>query len=138
MQVLDGRILDSDEGGRIVVYDGDLILVDVFGSAEQLDVDLSGIGEPEVASISPDGSKLAVVGGAGHLIVPLDDDGEVTYAPVTSGFPQLAWSSDSRFLISPWIRGVLFVDTERSAAQPIAELTRHTVVAVAAVPLNDG
>lgn len=137
-QVLKGRVLDSGDGGRIVLYDGELRLVDTSGVGETLDVDLSGIGEPEVASISPDGSKLAVVCGAGHLIVPIDGEGEVTYAPVTSGFPQLAWSSDSRFLISPWIRGVLFVDTERSAAQPLAELTRHTVVAVAAVQLSEG
>ena len=138
LTALEGRVLDSDGRGRIVLYDGDLSLVDVSGSGDRLDADLSGIGEPEVAEISPDGSKLAVVGGAGHLILPLDDDREAIYAPVTSGFPQLAWSSDSRFLISPWIRGVLFVDTERSAAQPVAELTSHTVVAVAAVTLGSG
>lgn len=138
MLTLAGRILDSDGSGRLVFYDGELRLIDSSGAGELLDVDLSGIGKPEVASVSPDGSKLAVVGGAGHLILPLDGEGDVTYAPVTSGFPQLAWSSDSRFLISPWIRGVLFVDTERSAAQPLAELTRHTVVAVTAVPVGDG
>ena len=136
-QILEGRVLDTGDGGRAVLYDGRLHIVSLGGNRELLDVDLSGIGEPEVAAISPDGSKLAVVGGAGHLIFRLDGTGETTYAPVTSGFPQLAWSSDSRFLISPWIRGVLFVDTERRSAQPLAELTRHTVVAVATVRLGD-
>lgn len=137
-QTLEGRVLGADRYGRIVLYDGNLRLVEENAGIQLLDVDLSGIGAPEAASISPDGAKLAVVGGAGHLIVPIDGDGDVTYTPEASGFPQLAWSSDSRFLISPWIRGVLFIDTERSSSQPLVELTRETVVAVTAVPLNDG
>lgn len=135
-QDFEGHVLESDPEGRVVLYDGSLRLVDAAGSAELLDVDLTGIGEPETGALSPDGTKLALVGGAGHLVLPLDG-GEPTYAPVTSGYPQLAWSSDSRFLISPWIRGVLFIDTEGSA-QPVAELTSYVIVAVTTVPLGGG
>ena len=137
VRVLEGRLLDADAEGRMVLYDGALRMVDADGETRELGGDIDIIGGLEVALISPDGTKLAVVGGAGHMIIPLDGEGEVTHAPVTSGFPQMAWSSDSRFVVSPWIRGVLIIDTQRSA-QPVAELTTHTVVAVAAVPLGQG
>ncbi len=135
--LLDGRLLDADADGRVVIYHQGLSISDAGGSPRELEGDIDLVGELEVALISPDGAKLAVVGGAGHMIIPLEGDGEVTHAPVTSGFPQMVWSSDSRYLVSPWIRGVLFIDTERSF-QPIAELTRHTVVAVTTVPLGQG
>ena len=137
IRTVEGRVLASDGTGRLAVSDGVLSLVEIDGEDEVLDVDLSLIGEVEAARFSPDGTKLAVVGGGGHLIVSLESEEESFFAPVTSGFPQLAWSSDSRFLISPWIRGVLFIDTERGS-QPLAELTRHTVIAVATVPLSEG
>ena len=134
-RTFEGRLLDVDADGRIVLFDGDLVMVEPGGERRQLDGDIDLIGGLEMALISPDGTKLAVVGGAGHMIIPLDGEGDVTHAPVTSGFPQMAWSSDSRFVVSPWIRGVLIIDTQRSA-QPVAELTTHTLVAVAAVPLG--
>lgn len=133
----DGRLLDADASGRVVVYDGDLNMVEVDGVSHGLDGDVSLVGELEVALISPDGTKLAVVGGGGHMIIPLDGAGEVTHAPATWSFPQMAWSSDSRFVVSPSIRGVLIIDTQRSV-QPVAELTRHTIVAVTTVPLREG
>lgn len=136
-QSFTGRLLDADADGRVVLYDGEISLIEASGVSRGLAGDVDLLGELEVALISPDGTKLAVVGGAGHMVIPLDGDGEVTHAPVTSGFPQMVWSTDSRFVVSPWIRGVLIIDTERSA-QPVAELTRHTIVAVTTVPLGEG
>lgn len=132
-----GRALDSIPDGWVAMSDGGLKLVSSGGGVNRLDaVELGLLGEIESARFSPDGTKLVVVGGAGHLIIPLDDEEGVIHAPVTSGFPQLAWTSDSRFVISPWIRGVLIIDTERRG-QSQTYLTRHVVVAVATVPLTD-
>lgn len=130
-----GRALDSAPDGWLAVSDDGLKLVSAGGGVRRLEADELGIlGEVESASFSPDGTKLDVVGGGGHLIIPLDGEGQVVHAPVTSGFPQLAWSSDSRFVVSPWIRGVLIIDSVVDGKSYTA-LTRQTVVAVATIPL---
>lgn len=131
-----GRALDSNSEGWIVVSDAGLKLVSSGGGVNRLEVDLDDLGEIEMASFSPDNTKLVVVGGAGHLIVPLDESGELIHAPVTSGFPRLAWSSDSRFVISPWIRGVIIIDTELNGRSQ-TYLTRHVVVAATTIPLTE-
>lgn len=131
-----GRAFDSNSSGWIVMSDGGLKLVSAGGGVNRLEVDLDDLGEIEMASFSPDNTKLVVVGGAGHLIIPLDESGELIHAPVTSGFPRLAWSSDSRFVISPWIRGVIIIDTEGNGRSQTF-LTRHIVVAVATIPLTE-
>lgn len=133
--VTDGRALDSDPDGWIAVSDDGVKLVSSGGGVKRLDAPLELIGEIEGARFSPDGTKLVVTGGAGHFIVPVDDEGELIHAPVTSGFPQLAWSSDSRFVLSPWIRGVLVIDTERGGRSQ-TQLVTDTVVAVATIPLT--
>lgn len=133
--VIQGRFLDSSADGRFVVEDGGLALATPSGEVVPFDLELGRLGELETAQFSPDGSKIVVVGGAGHMIIPLVGDREPIYAPVTSGYPQLAWSSDSRFVVSPWIRGILVIDTEQAGKSHTA-LTRHTIVAVATVPLS--
>ncbi len=131
-EAIEGRALDSSPDGWVVVSDGGLKLVSGAGGVNELDVSLELIGEIEAGSVSPDGTKIVVVGGAGHMIVPVDGEGEAIHAPVTSGFPQLSWTSDSRFVIAPWIRGVLIIDS-LAEARFYTGLTSHTVVAAATI-----
>lgn len=134
---LQGRLLDSDQPWLIVVSEGVVSIVDVGGSEVLREVDVEPLGEVAAGLVSPDRSKVAVMGSEGHMIIPLALSLEPTFDSATTGPAQLAWSSDSRFLVSPWFRGVLFIDTV-GRGEPVAELTRHTVVAVTAIPLREG
>lgn len=131
-----GRALDSGPNGWLVMSDQGLKLVSSGGGVDRLDVDLDLLGSIEAARFSPDGTKLVVVGDIGLVVMPLDEEGELLHVPVTSGSPRPTWTSDSRFVISPWARGVHIFDTRHGElSQPL--LTRHTVVAVATIPLTD-
>jgi hypothetical protein len=129
-----GRVLDSDPSGWLVVAEGDsLQLVSSGGGVDRFDVDLATLGEVRAAAISPDRNKVVVAGEDGHLI--LGADREPVLTPIGAGYPQLSWSSDSRYVLSPSLAGVLFIDTEMDGRSQ-RELAHLNIIAVAAVPLT--
>lgn len=130
-----GRALDSDPSGWLVVAEGSsLRLVSSGGGVDRFDVDLDVLGEVHAAEISPDRSKVVVAGEEGHLILKVD--GEPILTPVGVGYPQLSWSSDSRYVLSPSLAGVLIVDTELDGRSQ-RELAHLNIIAVATVPLTE-
>lgn len=134
--MLDGKVLDSRSSGWILVDNDGLQIVFPGGEVRDLAIPTMSTGTAEVGKMSPDGTRVAVINGASLLVADLDVMGEVIEAPVAAGTPQLTWTSDSRFLISPWMRGVLIMDIDRSG-RSYSDLISQGVVAVGTVPLAD-
>lgn len=127
-----GVVLDSHPSVGFVVLDGEVVHVgfdqeraDIRGSFAQLD--------PIGAAISPDGTKVAVTGAKGVKVAPLGETGEVTEMFTTAAPRSIAWTSDSRFVVVPMVRGVAVIDTVQGGV-PVAVLENHQVVAVGTVP----
>ena len=133
--VYEGIALDSHPTVGVLIDDDGLILVSASGVVTMLSASVDSIGGAKAAEISPDGTKVAVVGGAGLKVLPVDGEGEVIDAPFTTGPFQVTWSSDSRFVIVPWVGGIIVVDTVESG-RTYQDLTSHRVRAVAVIPLT--
>lgn len=127
-----GTALASHESGWLFVHDGVSKLVSAGGGVVAVQTDL-GVGTPTGAAFSPDGSKLAVAGTLGVSILDLESGSAETVDIISS--PALAWSSDSRFLLSGSGSGVVVFDDEEDIVQTI--LRRHSILAVAVIPLTD-
>lgn len=135
--VVAGRALDSDPSGWLVVAaDDGLRLVSSGGGVNKVDADVGQLGSLEAGSLSPDRTRLAVAAPEGHMIIPLDGEGEPAVASVAIGVAQLRWSSDSRYLLSPSLNGIVVVDAE-SGGEPQRLLVNESFVAVATLPLTD-
>jgi hypothetical protein len=129
---LEGVPYDSHPGGWLVVAAGQLQMVSAGGGVNVVTELPPELGEPRGGAISPDGSKLAVVGDAGVLITAVDG-GELTIVEVGVRTPSVGWSSDSRFAFVASARGVVTIDSE--SATPQAVLSRELVRFVGAIPL---
>jgi hypothetical protein len=135
---LAGRILDSHPSGRIAVDLDGLAIYDVEArSMSTYEVD----GDILAGRISPDGLHAAVLA-ADHVTVVLVDEtarngslGSVSY-PTTHGFPELAWSSNSRFVMLPGYRGITIIDAKGGASSE--SMSDDTFIAVGIVPLGEG
>ncbi|MFV1963136.1 MAG: hypothetical protein ACC658_15040 [Acidimicrobiia bacterium] len=136
--VYEGIVLDSHPTAGVVIADDELMLVSTSGVVRTLETSLNSIGGADAAELSPDGTKLAVVGGSGLKVLPVDQEGEVLAAPITSSAyqpAQVAWSSDSRFVIVPWSGGIIVVDTVENG-RVYEDLTSQRVRAVAVIRLS--
>ena len=128
-------VLDSNSFGLIVLEDGALKLVAHDGEETVVATSLESIGGAGAAKLSPDNTRLAVAGGAGIKVLAVDGDGETIQILLTPGPSQLAWSSDSRFVVFPWLRGIIIIDTV-DAGRTYEELTSRHIRAVGVIPLS--
>lgn len=85
------------------------------------------------AAFSPDGTKVAIAGMRGVLIVDLANPDNVTEVPP---YPAdwVAWSSDSRFVNAPAVSGVTIYDTETGESEWV--LVGHPIITASVVPLS--
>jgi hypothetical protein len=135
--VLAGVAFGSHPSGWVVAADGGLILLSAGGGVNRLDTDLEGVGEVMNAEFSPDGSLIAVRGDDALLVVDSDDGTPLLIFEGRGNQPDLAWTSDSRFVILPHFsgRGVLVVDLESGSMAPVLR-DRWSVGAVGVIPLS--
>jgi hypothetical protein len=91
------------------------------------------VGGAVAAEVSPDGTKVAVVGREGLKVFPVDGEGEVIHTSFTAEPSQVTWSSDSRFV--PLVVGLIFIDTVESG-RTYEDLASHHIRAVAVIPLT--
>jgi hypothetical protein len=130
-----GRLLASHESGWLVIFDDEVTLVArVSGSSRDFGDRFAVVGEPLTAAISPDGRKLAVLGDAGLLVLPIEGDSAVVQAEPRNGVAQIAWSSDNRFVLVPGIRGLTVFDTRGSRLDYV--FGDRTVMGVAVLPVS--
>jgi len=108
-----GMAFDSHPSGLLAVVDGSEVRVlRADGTGTGLDRTVANIGPVAAAAISPNGKRLAVLGFDGLILLPLDESPVVAVFEPIVGYPQAAWSSDSRFVLVPGPLGVSVIDTE--------------------------
>jgi hypothetical protein len=131
----EGVALDSHPTGWVLIDNDGLMLVSTSGVVTALDTLVDPVGGAVAAEVSPDGTKVAVVGREGLKVFPVDGEGEVIHASFTAEPSQVTWSSDSRFVVVPLVVGVIFVDTVESG-RTYEDLASHHIRAVAVIPLT--
>jgi len=129
-----GRLLTSHKSGWLVIFDGEVKLVGAVANNRDFGDRFAVVGEPLTAAISPDGRKLAVLGEAGLLVLPIEGDSAVVQAEPRNGVAQIAWSSDNRFVLVPGIRGLTVFDTRGSRLDYV--FGDRTVMGVAVLPVS--
>lgn len=130
-----GRLLASHESGLLVVVDEEIKLIGTAAGTRDFDDRFAVVGNPLTAAISPDGRKLAVLGNAGLLVLPIEGDSAVVQAEPLNGVAQVAWSSDNRFVLVPGTRGITVVDTRSSRLDHV--FGDRTVLGVSILPISD-
>lgn len=131
---VDGVAYGSHPSGWIVVSDGELVLVSAGGGVSRLGTDLDAVGAVLNAEFSPDRSLIAVRGDEGLVVVDADDGSRLRNVELPASNPDLAWSSDSRFVLAPHFRGVLVVDSHTASMSTV--LGGRSVAAVGVIPLS--
>lgn len=130
-----GRLLTTHESGWLVIVDDEVRLVGSVAANQDFGDRFDVVGDPLTAAISPDGRKLAVLGAAGLLVLPIEGDSAVVQAEPRNGVAQIAWSSDNRFVLVPGIRGLTVVDTRGSRLDYV--LGDRTVLGVSVLSRSD-
>lgn len=127
-----GRAAASHRSGWVLVEDGGFKLVSAGGGVRLLGV--SKLPGPLFsAAFSPDGGRLAAGGTFGLIVYDLDHQSSETLPDIRAR--QVAWSSDSRFVIAPSQRGVLIYDLETEELHRV--LVGRSTVAAAPAPLSN-
>ncbi len=127
-----GRGLATHPSGWVFALDGvDAKLVSAGGGVHGMG-DVGDFGAVQAAVFSPDRSMVALDGERAFGILDLES-GETT---VLSEFTTdgVAWSSDSRFVITGSGSGAVVYDLETGRVEPI--LRQHPMLAVGVVPLT--
>ncbi len=131
-----GRALASHPSGWVLVTDGEgLKLVSPRGEVERVRIS-TDLGEPLSAALSPDFTRVAIVGSRKAIVAGLDGDPsqEVVITPDLLAPPtQAVWSSDSRFVMVPLGLGVWVYDREEEVS-PRRILESYSVTAVGVIP----
>lgn len=117
---IDGWMLGSNPDGRLVVFNGRISIESSDEERVWLPA-VDGVDRPRVARFSPDGSLLAILGEGGLAIVDLDDLAVVHELEVPLSLHTLDWSSDSRFVVFPAIRGLFVVRVDSGVVDVILD-----------------
>lgn len=126
-----GTALASHDSRWVLVEDDGLKLVSAGGGVRRMEL-FDDLREISVASFSPDASKIGMAGSFGTAVLNLKDTGSVVLSEANQ--PNwLTWSSDSRFILAPGLRGVFIYDLENGERHLV--LDDYTVIAVAVLPL---
>jgi hypothetical protein len=127
-----GRVLDSDGAGWLAVDDGEITLVSSGGGVARTD----GLGEEAVAArFSPTGDEIALLGDDGARVVSLDDGATLVTSPERPGVPELAWSSDGRFVVYPAVQGIAVLDTADQGSDRV--LIDRVFTGLGVLPVGD-
>ena len=83
---------------------------------------------------SDDGQRLALLTTEGIHVVPVEGGGPSVQSDGRPGVPQLAWSSDGRFVAYPGSRGIWVVDTLSGETEEI--LANRTFTGLEMLPVE--
>lgn len=131
----EGQVLASHESGWLAIDNEGIDLLSAGGGLNGLEgVTLSD--NPVTARFSPDRSMLAVTTARGMVVVSLADDRVVATTEERPGVAsRIEWSSDSRFVLYPAVRGLEVLDTDSGEERRV--LTTQTFTGVGVLPLVD-
>ena len=128
-----GRVLDSHESGWLAVDSEGVSLLSAGGGVRGLDREGLG-GDVLAGQFSDDGGALALLNVDGVQVVSLEDDSELLESGGRPGVPQLAWSSDGRFVLYPGVRGIWVIDTRNGNVEEV--LVTRTFTGLETIPLS--
>ena len=129
-----GQILHSSPDGWLVLLDDELKLMSAGGGIRALGQPSASIGAVEAAALSPDGDRIAVLGTNGLKVSAIDGEMPTVEVPFTTPISKLTWTADSRFVVVPFLQGVIVVDTE--TGRTYEDLVDHTVIETGVIPLS--
>ena len=129
-----GKILDSHPDGWILIYDDRVRLLSAGGGLQTVEVDPPIIGRVLGGAISPDGDSVALLGSIGLSVASIAGETPGLTVPFPIALSKVGWSSDSRFVVIPFLRGVVVVDVR--TGETYEKLTEHTIVEASVIPLS--
>jgi hypothetical protein len=128
-----GRILDSVGTGWLAVDNQGVGLLSAGGGVRMLPAATPS--EAVLAGrFSDDGQRLALLTAEGIHVVPVEDGGPSLQSDARPGVPQLAWSSDGRFVAYPGSRGIWVVDIR---GETVDVLTNRTFTGLEMLPVGE-
>jgi hypothetical protein len=125
-----GRVLDSDGEGWLAIGDVEVTLVSSGGGVARIE----GLGEATAARFSPTGDEIALLRADGARVVSLDDGATMAASTERPGIPELAWSSDGRFVVYPAVQGVTVLDTADQSSERV--LFERVFTGLGVLPLD--
>jgi hypothetical protein len=129
-----GRILDSDGTGWLAIDNQGVSLLSSGGGVMGLQLD--GIdGEVLAGRFSGDGQRLALLTSEQARVVSIENGVLPVESDARPGVPQLAWSSDGRFVVYPRPVGIRVVDTFSGETEEI--LSNRTFTGLGMLPIAD-
>jgi hypothetical protein len=118
-----GRVLDSVGTGWLAVDNQGVGLLSAGGGVRMLPATTPS-GDVLAGRFSDDGQRLALLTAEGIHVMPVEDGGPSVQSDGRPGVPQLAWSSDGRFVAYPGSRGIWVVDSREG--ETVEVLTNRT------------
>ena len=129
-----GRILDSVGTGWLAVDNQGVGLLSAGGGVRMLPAATPS--EDVLAGrFSDDGQRLALLTAEGIHVMPVEGSGPSLQSDGRPGVPQLAWSSDGRFVAYPGSRGIWVVDTRNSETMEV--LANRTFTGLEMLPIGE-
>jgi len=129
-----GRILDSDGTGWLAIDNQGVSLLSSGGGVRGLQME--GLeGQLLAGRFSDDGQWLALLSSEEVQVVHVEDGATPVASDGRPGVPQLAWSSDGRFVAYPGSRGIWVLDTATGNTEEI--LANRTFTGLEMLPLDD-
>lgn len=132
--VVEGTVLDSSPFGSILMVDDQVRILSAGGGLRSIHVEPAALGGVFAGAISPDGTSAALLGSLGLNVISIAGAVPELTVPFTTAINKVSWSSDSRFVIIPFLSGVIVVNVE--SGESWEELKAHTVIESAVIPLN--
>ena len=129
-----GRILDSEGTGWLAIDNQGVSLLSSGGGVMGLEADDID-GEVLAGRFSGDGQRLAVLTSERAHVVSIENGTLQVGTEARPGVPQLAWSSDGRFVAYPGLVGMWVLDTSTGEAEEI--LPNRTFTGVGMLPIAD-
>ena len=127
-----GRILDSDGSGWLAIDNQGVSLLSSGGGVMGLELDEID-GDVLAGRFSTDGQRLALLTNDGARVVSIEDGSVSIESDGRPGVPQVAWSSDGRFLVYPGPVGIWVIDTVSGETAEI--LPNRTFTGVGMLPI---
>jgi hypothetical protein len=129
-----GRILDSDGSGWLAIDNQGVSLLSSGGGVMGLELDGIG-GEVLAGRFSRDGLRLALLTSEQLHVVSVEGGLGLAESDGRPGVPQMAWSSDGRFVAYPGSRGIWVVDTFSGETEQL--LVNRTFTGLEMLPVNE-
>ena len=134
LYTVDGLFLGSSHKGMLAVFDGQIRVVTPQALPVGAYFEVSTLGDPRAAEFSPDGEMLAIQGMSGFAVFTTVYKESVAGSTADVGAPDIVWSSDGRFALTPGDTGVIVVDTQEGFTEVV--MSGELIHGLAVIPTS--